>query len=107
MRPVDAQLARLLLAALGLCSGCTSGRHYLPIDFASGRMMFQPVPADFIDAIDHPLIASRSHAVLDDEAQVIGVVGFAGTPRAYPTDLLAKHEIVNDVLDGEPIAVVW
>jgi hypothetical protein len=100
-------MLRLGLAALLLLSGCTSVRNLLPLDFAAGRPMLHPVPADFIDAIDRPLVASTSEALLDDRAQVIGVVGFAGTARAYPTDLLGRHEIVNDVLDGEPIAVVW
>lgn len=38
-----------------------------------------------------------------------GVVGveFGGEARAYPIRLLSQHEIVNDTVGGQPLAVTW
>ena len=41
-----------------------------------------------------------------DEEQVIGVVRGSAT-RAYPVRLMDFHEVVDDVLDGEAIAVTY
>ncbi len=30
-----------------------------------------------------------------------------GDHRAYPLNLLSRHEIVNDTVGGEPVAVTW
>ena len=30
-----------------------------------------------------------------------------GDSRAYPIPMLSSHEIVNDVVGGEPVAVTW
>ena len=38
---------------------------------------------------------------------MLGVVGRDGTPKAYSAWHLDEHEIVNDLLDGEPIAATW
>jgi hypothetical protein len=40
------------------------------------------------------------------EELVIGVE-INGQARAYPIRLLSSHEIVNDVIGGEPVAVTW
>jgi hypothetical protein len=34
-------------------------------------------------------------------------VSINGDARAYPTNVLSRHEIVNDVVDNRPIAVTW
>lgn len=41
-----------------------------------------------------------------DEESVIGVF-LNGEARAYPIRLLSLHEIVNDTVGGQPIAVTW
>jgi hypothetical protein len=34
-------------------------------------------------------------------------VEIEGDARAYSVPLLSRHEIVNDVVGGKPIAVTW
>ncbi len=41
-----------------------------------------------------------------DEEPVIGVV-INGDARAYPVRILSLHEIVNDVVGGQPVAITW
>lgn len=71
----------------------------------------QPVtilPRDAIPSIDNPRFYGVEHA--DQEYQpdedVIGVA-LDGRAKAYPVGLLSRHEIVNDMLAGRPIAVTW
>ena len=64
-------------------------------------------PRDGIPSIDDPrFVASSSVDYLDDGDIVIGFAQ-GGTARAYPTRILVWHEIVNDEVDGEPIAVTY
>ena len=43
---------------------------------------------------------------LDDDIEVIGVT-VNGESHAYPIPFLSRHEIVNAVLGGQPIATTW
>ena len=44
-----------------------------------------------------------------ETAADIMVIGYImeGEPRAYPTALLDRHEIVNDEFKGKPVSVGW
>jgi hypothetical protein len=66
------------------------------------------LPKDAIPAISDPKFepASRVGSVMADEELVIGLVG-ATEQRAYSTWQLDRHEIVNDVFEGRPVAVTW
>ena len=66
------------------------------------------LPQDAIPAIDNPeflSVAEADGSYLPDEL-VIGVE-FNGDARAYSVPLLSSHEIVNDTVGGEKIAVTW
>ena len=43
---------------------------------------------------------------MDPGEQVLGV-SIEGDHRAYSVPMLSRHEIVNDVVGGVPIAVTW
>jgi hypothetical protein len=58
------------------------------------------LPRDAIPSIDEPAFGATYFGEPDD--RVIVVEG-----RAYPVRVLSYHEIVNDLLDGRPIAVTW
>ena len=63
---------------------------------------------DGIPAINAPTLMTVSEVdgfFYGDEI-VIGVVGET-EQRAYSTWPLDRHEIVNDVFEGQPIAVTW
>jgi len=66
------------------------------------------LPRDAIPAIDAPEFepADRADRAMADEELVIGLVG-ERERRAYSTWQLDRHEIVNDVFEGRPIAVTW
>jgi hypothetical protein len=66
------------------------------------------LPKDAIPAIDDPEFEpiDRANRRMSDNELVIGLVGRA-TQRAYSTWQLDRHEIVNDVFEGKPVAVTW
>ena len=66
------------------------------------------LPRDAIRAILDPrfISAEAAESQMRDGELVIGV-SINGDAGAYPIDMLSVHEIVNDVVGGEPIAVTW
>ena len=65
-------------------------------------------PRDGIPPIDSPVffVASRAPEYMRAQEPVI-VLEIDGTAKAYPLAMLIRHEIVNDVLAGIPIAVTY
>ena len=74
-----------------------------------GVPMYSVLPKDGIPAIREPEFVGADQAAdfMSDSETVIGVVGANGTARCYSAWQLDSHEIVNDVLDGRPIAATW
>lgn len=65
------------------------------------------VPRDGIPPIDDPTFVEASLAVeLSPQSPVIALE-IAGAARAYPLEVLTRHEIVNDVVGGAPIAITF
>lgn len=67
------------------------------------------LPFDAIPAIDNPGFfpdLETANMFYNDGELVLGVE-IDGDARAYSVPLLSSHEIVNDVVGGEPIAVTW
>jgi hypothetical protein len=62
------------------------------------------VPRDAIPSVDDPSFGERYDGDADDT--VIAVEG-GERPRAYPVRYLHYHEIVNDTIGDDPIAVTW
>lgn len=63
-------------------------------------------PRDGIPSIDNPKFISIKDANLQDGEFVLGL-NINGDVRAYPLQILVWHEIVNDVVGGEPVAVTY
>ena len=63
---------------------------------------------DGIPAILDLVFAAPAEALaqLEPSERVLGVA-INGDHRAYPLNLLSRHEIVNDTVDGKPISVTW
>ncbi len=74
-----------------------------------GEQIYHVLPRDAIEAIFNPEFISNAEGaqVMKADEQVIGLVGPAGTAVAYSTWYLDEHEIVDDVVDGIPLAVTW
>ncbi len=63
---------------------------------------------DSIPAILEPEFVSVSEAGywMEPDEAVLGV-SMRGEHKAYPVTMLSRHEIVNDIIGGEPVAVTW
>lgn len=61
------------------------------------------LPRDSIPSIEAPAFGSDYFGDPADEVIVVD----GDPPRAYPVRILSYHEIVNDSVDGRPIAVTW
>ena len=85
--------------ATGRASGGTETRR-LRIVTVLGR--------DGIPAILAPEFIDANAALLDmaPDERVLGL-SLNGDHRAYPLNLLSRHEIVNDTVGGVPVAVTW
>lgn len=65
------------------------------------------VPRDGIPPIDNPNFAEVKHvADLMPHSPVIAI-HINGDARAYPLEVLTRHEIANDVVGGVPVAVTF
>ena len=65
------------------------------------------LPPDSIRAIDDPQFQKANQAQdMSPDERVIGIE-INGDSRAYPLNILSSHEIVNDVVGGELVAVTW
>jgi hypothetical protein len=66
------------------------------------------LPRDAIPAIDDPqfLAAAEADTEYAPDEMVLGV-SLNGESRAYSTSYLDRHEIVNDAVGGQKIAVTW
>ena len=66
------------------------------------------LPGDGIRAITDPNFVPVEEASqwMRGGEQVIGLE-MGGEVKAYPINILSRHEIVNDVLGGTPVAVTW
>lgn len=113
----------VFVAAVALVAGVVAiaGRHSTVSNPAgkvleSGGTAFDPIrsdeiqsilPQDAIPALIKPayLTASKASDIYDQE-EVIGVV-VNGDARAYPLATLSAHEIVDDDIGGQPVAVTW
>jgi hypothetical protein len=79
-------------------------KHTVPYD----EILSGGPPKDGIPAIDHPQFTSVEDAdgYLQPQEPVI-LFELNGDARAYPLQILTWHEIVNDVVGGEPVTVTF
>ncbi len=82
--------------------------------FTKGEPLINPTELidaasfDGIPSINDPVVVSkqRADAALAETEQVM-LVEHGGQARAYPVRSLIRHEIVNDIVGGLPVAVTW
>ena len=63
-------------------------------------------PKDGIPSIDDPIFETGEVALLDPGDPVFGLVR-NGVAKAYPQRVLVSHEICNDTVGGDPVAVTY
>jgi len=70
--------------------------------------LHQGCPArDCIPSIDRPKFVSAGEAGFLADADLVLAIEHGGDARAYPARIMDRHEIVNDVIGGDPIAITW
>jgi hypothetical protein len=79
-------------------------RHSVPLEeFTSGGP-----PKDGIPAIDDPRFVSVNEAdSFLDPGEPVAVLEVGGEVHAYPIQILVWHEIANDMIAGQPVAVTY
>ncbi len=97
-------------ASVGVDAG-TPGSTATPVVEAEAPRSYRIVTVlgkDEIPAILNPNMAPAQEvdAVLRDTTPVLAL-SLNGDHRAYPIGTLSRHEIVNDVVGGMPVAVTW
>ena len=77
------------------------------IDADPTELVWGGVLPDGIPDIRNPIMLRADEAdFLDDDERVFGV-NINGDARAYPLRVANAHEMVNDTVGGEPIALAW
>lgn len=66
------------------------------------------LPFDAIRSIEDPIFLDRARAdeLYSPDELILGI-DINGDARAYSVPLLSRHEVVNDVVGGKPVAVTW
>ncbi len=77
-------------------------------DMVNGHFMYSVLNKGDIPAIYDPQFIDAKQAIeLYFEDEPLMVVSGANNGHAYSTWHLDRHEIVNDRIDGKPLAVTW
>ena len=70
--------------------------------------LHQGCPArDCIPSIDNPKFVSAEEATHVGDDELVITLSYKGEYRAYPSQILDHHEIVNDTIAGDPLAITW
>jgi Protein of unknown function (DUF3179) len=65
------------------------------------------VPLEGIPALDRPASVPAPRATWMTDAELVFGVRLAGEARAYPLRIVGWHEMVNDVVGGEPVTLSY
>lgn len=111
MNKVQHGLSAILLAgmSLGIAAASLTKNGFDLTDtlVAADDLLHGGPPRDGIPAIDHPRFVSATAAdFLAGDDRVLGV-RYNGVKKAYPISIMNWHEIVNDRVGNEAIAVTY
>ncbi len=113
MRALPLLLLLLAALALGGCGEKDGGAKPAPPP-AEDEVKLGPYPLSqfylehdrFIASTDPKTLPARDARWLRDDDEVFGVV-VAGRARAYPVPMISYHHVVNDVIEGIPVAITY
>lgn len=97
--------AGLLVLCACAGGGSPSVRGSLPSFDAAA--LLDVAAADAIRAIDTPRFENPGDAAWLDADDPVQVLELGGIVRAYPLAILLAHQVVNDTVAGEPVAVTF
>lgn len=80
----------------------------IPLDEIVALLPPDAIPAILPDEVDDLMLnaADANREGIKPEERIIGV-SINGESKAFPIPFLSRHEIVNDTIGGQPVAVTW
>jgi hypothetical protein len=72
-----------------------------------GDLLSGGPPPDGIPAIDEPRFLEPDQVGFLDDVEPVMALQIGDDARAYPMQIMTWHEIVNDTVDGVPVAVTY
>lgn len=109
MRQFSFKLIFLLAASLALpLPSLAQNRSRQDIEKEYFAYSQQAVPRDAFPVLANPPMGSVADGdkLFGPDEWVIGVA-FNGEAKAYPVTVMGIHELINDSVGGQPIAVCW
>ena len=113
MRALAAASLLILAAVLGGCGEKEAPKPNEPVPLEEeaklGRFPLSQFYLEhdrFIAATDPKTLPATDARWLRDDDEVFGVV-LAGQARAYPVPMISYHHVVNDVIQGIPVAITY
>lgn len=106
------RLLSLLVVGIGLFTTAyaepiKNGFNLADITIPADKVFIGGPPRDGIPSIDKPQFLKTSEAdYLKDSDRILGI-NYKGEARAYPIRILNWHEIVNDQIQGDAVAVTY
>jgi Protein of unknown function (DUF3179) len=100
-------LVLLLAAALSASGERRNGFDLSNATIPVSEILGGGPPRDGIPAIDAPKFIRPDTAAFMRDDDIVLSLTRGGTTRAYPLRVLVWHEIVNDTIGGEPVAVTY
>lgn len=84
------------------------GRREFPYEYAGDIPLIPGRPGSAIPALNYPrFITAREAEKWLAQDDTVVAIEINGISKAYPTKILNFHEIVNDEVDGIPIAITY
>ena len=100
-------ILQLFLISISLAAPLKNGFDLANSTIPVAKILSGGPPRDGIPSIDNPVFLSADKAdYLKPEDRVLGI-DFEGETKAYPIRILNWHEIVNDEINGQAIAVTF
>jgi hypothetical protein len=96
-------IAVTLLLAFPVLTGFDLSRHSID----PGEILSGGPPKDGIPAIVKPHFVSAAEAKFLQPSDIVVGIASDGVAKAYPLRILNWHEVVNDEVGGEPVAVTY
>lgn len=112
MIPILISAAMVLLPAVAWASPTAWRLQGWKTDFSRTTIPFEEIisggpPRDGIPPIDEPTFKPAAEITDIAEREPVIVYPINAAARAYPLRVLMWHEIVNDTVDGKPVAVTY
>jgi Protein of unknown function (DUF3179) len=106
-RVLNPALIGLLIAGIASAVPVENGFDLSNATIPADEILPGGPPRDGIPSIDEPRFISPRNAVFMRDDDLVISLSVGGETRAYPLRILVWHEIANDVIGSQPVAVTY